>query len=152
MKLFWTILKYFGMTAGSLTILWGAFTLLDDIRDGIGDIKEDVIKLQVAVDSIADQSKKGKKQIQNNSFCINKNTSQLIILTDSYLEYLKNDDRLSKDVFFDYMDPFLEYMKNNLSSDINNQWFPTWEEMRRYEHEYTRQHEGVAEPVDTLNN
>ena len=124
MKLFWTILKYFGMTAGSLTILWGAFTLLDDIRDGIGDVKEDVTEVRRAVDSSLVCIRESNLRIAANEKAIQLNTGHTEVLVDSYLDYIKGDEGLTKDEFVEYMDPFLEYIKKNSSSNSSNDWIP----------------------------
>lgn len=42
MKIFWTILKYFGIFAGSISVLYGVFLYFDNMNDDISDIKETV--------------------------------------------------------------------------------------------------------------
>jgi len=49
---FWDILKYFGIGAGSLGILYGVFTFFDNMQDDIVSVKDDISEVQETVDYI----------------------------------------------------------------------------------------------------
>ena len=113
MKLFWTILKTLGIIAGSISVLYGVFTLLDDIRDDVVEVKEDFGELRSTNDSILIITKNINKRLDNDEEVIRSNTDQVRLVTNSYLKHLENDSSLTKGVFIEYMEPFMEYIKKN---------------------------------------
>lgn len=113
MKIFLAILKYLGIGATSLGILYGAFSLLDNIRDDISDIKDTQVEYRSTADTILNIARSYEVRIQTAEKAIRYNSGQSEVLRDSYLEYIKHDDKLTKDEFVEYMDPFLEYIKKN---------------------------------------
>ena len=113
MKIFWTILKYLGILAGSVATLYGAFMLLDDIRDDVTDVKEDMVEVKTATDSILVISKGNEERSEQNELAIRQNAAQDRLVVNSYLDHLKKDSSLTKSEFIEYMEPFLEYIKKN---------------------------------------
>ena len=121
MKPIWTILKYFGIAAGSIATLYGTFCFFDGMKDDIVDIKETQVEYQATADTILNMARTYDERILANKRATEGNAGQVEVLRDSYVEYLKHDDGLTKDEFVDYMDPFLEYIKKNSSPTVQNQ-------------------------------
>lgn len=111
----WKILAKFGAVAGTIGTLYVAFTLLDDIRDDVGDVKKDVVVVKAQTDSLMVLDRLNKIQNEENKKAISQNADQLELIMDSYLKHIRNDDGLTKEEFIEYMDPFLEYVKKNSS-------------------------------------
>lgn len=125
MKLFWTILKYFGIGAASLTALYGGFMFFDSMKDDISDIKVIQVEYQATTDTILYMVQTMDKRVLMNENAIGYNSGQVGVLRDSYLTYVKNDSSLTKSEFIEYMDPFLDYIKKNSKSTVfNNQPLP----------------------------
>ena len=101
---------------GSLAILYGAFVFFDNMQDDIVDIKEAQVEYKDAVDTTLYIVRMYDERILANEKAIEYNSGQVEVLRDSYLTYIKNDSSLTKSVFVEYMDPFLEYIKKNSSS------------------------------------
>jgi len=125
MKLFWTILKYIGYAAGTLTIITTAVLFFDGLRDDITDIKETQVEAKAASDTIMHIVRTYDQRITENKKSITYNAGQVGVLRESYLEYLKHDSLLTIGEFEKYMNPFLEYIKKNSSPDLqSNQILP----------------------------
>jgi len=45
--MFWTILKYFGISAGTIGILFGVFVFFDNMQDDISDVQKTVDHINV---------------------------------------------------------------------------------------------------------
>jgi len=127
MKLFWTILKYFGIAAGSLTIISGAVLFFDGMKDDIVDIKETQVEYRATADTILYIARTYDERITANKQATKSNDGQIGVLRNSYFEYLQNDSALTKDEFVEYMDPFLEYIKKNSSPTVFNYQIPSGE-------------------------
>jgi len=120
MKLFWTILKSFGITAGTFLTISGAVLFFDGMKDDIVDIKETQVEYQATADTILFIARTYDERIRRNDAANKSNEGQIGVLRDSYLEYLKNDSALTKDVFVEYMNPFLEYIKKNSGPTVQS--------------------------------
>ena len=121
MKLFWEILKYFGIAAGTLATLYGAFTILDNIRDDISDVKHEMVIFRSTADTLLNISRTYDDRILRNTKAIEYSTGQTQLVVDSYLKHLRNDKSLTKEEFVEYMDPFLEYIKKNSNPELYQQ-------------------------------
>jgi len=55
MKKIWSILGKFGIAAGTVATLYGAFSLLDGIRDDVSDTKEMVIYNNKQIEGVSQQ-------------------------------------------------------------------------------------------------
>ena len=121
MKRFWDILKYFGIAAGTLVTLYGAFTILDTIKDDVADVKTEMVTFSATADTLLSISRTYDARIMNNMKSIEYSTGQTQLVVDSYLKHLRNDKSLTKDEFVNYMDPFLEYIKKNSSPELSQQ-------------------------------
>jgi len=120
MKLFWAILKYFGIAAGSLATLYGVFCFFDGMKDDIVDIKETQFEYQATADTILFMARTYDERILENKARAEHNSQQVGVLRESYMEYLKNDDQLTKEEFVNYMDPFLDYIKKNSNPTVQS--------------------------------
>ena len=125
MKIFWTILKYFGICAGSIGILYGVFTFFDNMQDDIVDIKETQVEYQATADTVLNLARTYDGRILEMEKVVRYNAGQVQVLQESYFEYIKNDDNLTKDEFVEYMNPFLEYIKKNSSPTVFNNQTPS---------------------------
>ena len=121
MKRFWDILKYFGIAAGALGTLYGAFTILDTIKDDVADVKTEMVTFSATADTLLSISRTYDARIMSNMKSIEYSTGQTQLVVDSYLKHLRNDKSLTKDEFVNYMDPFLEYIKKNSSPELSQQ-------------------------------
>lgn len=106
------------MTAAGFLTVWGFFSYFDSMKDDIEDIKDTQIEYRETADTILYIARTYDERIAAIEAATKSNEGQVRILRDSYLEYLKNDSLLTKDEFVKYMDPFLEYIKKNSSSEI----------------------------------
>jgi len=125
MKRFWNILGKFGLGAGTLVTLYGAFSLLDGIRDDVEDVKETQMEYQATADTVLNIARTYDERILEMEKVVKYNAGQVQVLQESYFEYLKNDPALTKDVFVEYMNPFLEYIKKNSSPTVFNNQTPS---------------------------
>ena len=124
MKRFWNILGKFGLGAGTLVTLYGAFQLLDGIRDDVEDVKETQMEYQATADTVLNIARTYDERILEMEKVVKYNAGQVEVLQESYFEYLKNDPALTKEVFVEYMEPFLEYIKKNSSPTVSNNPIP----------------------------
>lgn len=113
MKIFVTILKYLGIGATSLGILYGAFSLLDNIRDDISDIKDTQTEYRSTADTILNIARSYEDRIKIVEQAVQYNEGQSQVIRESYMRHLSHDESLTKEEFMEYMDPFLEYIKKN---------------------------------------
>lgn len=127
MKKVWAILGKFGIGAATLVTLYGAFQLLDTIRDDVEDIKDTQVEYQSTADTILNIARTYDERILRNDAATKSNDRQISVLRNSYLEYLKHDSALTKDEFVEYMNPFLEYIKKNSSPTVRNNQTPSGE-------------------------
>ena len=97
-------------------VLYGAFVFFDNMQDDIVDIKEVQVEYKATADTTLFIIKSFDDRISANEKAVAYNSGQVEVLRDSYLQYVKNDSSLTKEEFVKYMDPFLEYIKKNSSS------------------------------------
>lgn len=55
MKSIWTILKYFGIISGSVTVLFGVWKYLDTINDNVSDVKEMTEYNNIQINDVSNQ-------------------------------------------------------------------------------------------------
>jgi len=55
MKQFWNILKYFGISAGTVGILFGAFSFFDNMQDDISEIKTMIDYNNIQINDVSNQ-------------------------------------------------------------------------------------------------
>ena len=103
-------------TVAGIGVLYGAFVFFDNMQDDIVDIKEVQVEYKATADTTLFIIKSFDDRISANEKAVAYNSGQVEVLRDSYLQYVKNDSSLTKEEFVKYMDPFLEYIKKNSSS------------------------------------
>lgn len=119
------VLKIPGIVIGSLVTLYGVFSYFDGLSDDVSDIKETQVEYRATADTILFIARTYDTRITENKKSIKYNAGQNEVLTNSYMDYLKDDESLTKDEFVEYMNPFLEYIKKNSSPEQqSNQILP----------------------------
>ena len=109
------------------TVMWFAFTGYHNINDGISDIKSDIV---IVKDSVAIVDAKVDAAIAigvANSGKIDDNIQSTKAVTRSYVNYIKKDESLTREEFFDVMDPWLndvDQLKKKMS--LNPQGSIPW--------------------------
>jgi hypothetical protein len=113
MKQFWNILnilKIPGIVVSCVVSLYAVFSFaLKPLKEDVMDTKEMVETMRVLTDSTFNITLQNQQRSIKNEAALKANSEQVNILRNSYLEYIQNDDRLTKEDFKKYMDPFMEY-------------------------------------------
>ncbi|MCK5134883.1 MAG: hypothetical protein KAR19_03785 [Bacteroidales bacterium] len=122
MKQIWNITKYFLTFASFVTVCFGAFKLVDSIRDDVTDIKEtlteDVMPMVVASEKSDSLQLAIIKEMQGQ---VQNNTEKVGALSRSYTDYVRRDESLTKDEFIDYMDGLWGDIKKNNRPTVSSE-------------------------------
>lgn len=111
------ILKYFGIIAGTIGILFGAFTFFDNMQDDIGDIKEMTDYNNVQINDVSSQLYNLQDTANNIQRVGIKNAKDIQTLKWG----LQHFNDFDPDQFEDILE---EMLKKNYSLSRSPSWIP----------------------------
>jgi len=112
MKLFWTILKCFGIAAGSITILYGVFTFFDGLKDEQTDILEMVEYNNVELGFMAKDITGIQDTLEDIMGSQVKQGQRMVDMESAAKFYIRNQKQMTDDAMQDAVETILKKNKN----------------------------------------
>ena len=112
MKQIFNIAKYIGTIAGACAVIWGAYSMFDNIRDSQEDIIEKVEYINIEQTFMAEDISNINDTLKNMEDKIDDNSESLSDLYRAGKFYLDNQEQYTKEQLEQIMDEILKKNTN----------------------------------------